>query len=147
MEINTKYHGKIQIEKKEVIQFEHGIPGFLEEKEFVILPFTNDGVFNILQSVGTPQLAFVVIQPFAFFWDYEFELDEQTVQSLQLQSEEDLLLYLILTLNENVEKTTANLKAPIIINKKKNLGKQVILNNTEYQTKHLLNSNQTEKIG
>jgi flagellar assembly factor FliW len=37
-----------------------------------------------------------------------------------------------------MEKITANLQAPVIINTKQQLAKQVILMNTAYETKHRL---------
>ncbi|WP_099361307.1 flagellar assembly protein FliW [Fredinandcohnia onubensis] len=136
MRIDTKYHGEIHIEEKEIITFANGLPGFLEEKKFVMLPFGDDTGISILQSVGTDQLAFVVTTPFFFFKEYDFALDDQVVDQLQLISEEDVTMFVILTVEDPFEKTTANLQAPVVINNKKQLGKQVILNNTRYQTKH-----------
>lgn len=138
MKIKTKYHGEVMIDQNEVIYFAQGIPGFLDEKEFIFLPFSDDGIYKILQSVTNPHLAFVSVNPFAFFPDYDFELDEQATNALELDTEKDIDLNVILTLNDSIEKTTANLQAPVLINRNKKLGKQVILVNSSYTTKHLL---------
>lgn len=138
MKIDTKYHGELHIEENQIITFANGIPGFLEEKEFVILPFGEETGISIMQAVENSQLAFVVTDPFFFFKDYDFTIDDQVVEQLQLESEKDVTVYVILTVQDPFEKTTANLQAPVVINHKKQLGKQVILTNTNYQTKHSL---------
>jgi flagellar assembly factor FliW len=138
LKLVTKYHGEQMVEENEVFRFENGIPGFDDEKEFVLLPFTDDSVFMILQSVTTPALAFVLADPFHFFKEYDFNLEEQVVDSLQLTSEKDVGVYVILTVQDPFQKTTANLQAPIIINATKRLGKQVILTNTKYESKHAI---------
>jgi flagellar assembly factor FliW len=137
VKIKTKYHGDINITEQDIIEFTHGIPGFLDEKQFVLLPL-EDTPFIILQSIQTPALGFVMIEPFSYFPTYDVELDEQTVEQLQLSSEKDVALYVILTVAEPFDDTTANLQAPVVINVNKRIGKQVILTNTPYKTKHRL---------
>jgi flagellar assembly factor FliW len=136
LKLATKYHGEQIVEEKEIIHFEKGIPGFDEEKEFVLLPFMDDSVFMILQSVLTPGLAFVIADPFHFFKEYDFTLEDQVVDALQLESEKNVTVFVILTVQDPFQNTTANLKAPVVINTEKKLGKQVILTNTEYGTRH-----------
>ncbi len=136
--METKYHSEIHIEENEIITFSKGIPGFLDENKFVILPFGEDTGVSVMQSVSNPQLAFVVTNPFFFYKEYDFKIDDQVVEQLQLDSDKDVTVYVILTLQDPFEKTTANLQAPVVINNKKQLGKQVILTNTSYQTKHAI---------
>lgn len=136
MKINTKYHGEIEIEDKAIIVFEEGIPSFENEKQFVILPLEEDSPFLILQSVTTPGLGFVIINPFEYFTDYTIDLSEPTVQKLNIANEEQVAIYTILTVQDPFENTTANLSGPIVINVKEQLGKQVILNTEKYTTKH-----------
>lgn len=136
MLIETKYHGQIDVDEKEVITFEHGIPGFLDEKKFILLPFSDDSQFMIMQSVETPQLGFVLTNPFHFFQEYDIEIPDYVVEELKIASERDVAIYSILTVQEPFEKTTANLQAPIVINDMKKLGKQCILSNPSYTTRH-----------
>jgi flagellar assembly factor FliW len=137
MNIDTKYHGTVAVKEEDIICFPHGLPGFANEKRFVLLPLA-DTPFVILQSVETPALGFVLIEPFSYFPTYEFELDEATVEQLNIESERDVAVYVILTVADPFHETTANLQAPIVINVHKRLGKQVILTNTDYKTKHRL---------
>ena len=66
MKISTKYFGEITINEEEILTFESGIPGFLDEKQFIIQMLTDDGLYSVLQSVTTPELAFVITDPFFF---------------------------------------------------------------------------------
>lgn len=136
LKIHTKYHGEIEINKDEIIQFPQGIPSFNDEKQFYLLPFADDTPIFILQSVQTPSLAFALIIPFDFFPNYEVKLSDQVIEALQLDKPEDVAIFNILTIQDPFEKTTANLQGPIIINNKKKLGKQVILSDSPYKTKH-----------
>jgi flagellar assembly factor FliW len=134
--IQTKYHGEIEINKDEILHFEKGIPGFLDEKEFVILPLSDDKSFSVMQSVKTQNLGFVIIRPFLYFQEYDFELDDSVVEELGIHSVEDVLVYSLLTVEDPFEKTTANLQGPVIINATNHKAKQVILNDGKYRTKH-----------
>ncbi|GIN64073.1 flagellar assembly factor FliW [Robertmurraya siralis] len=138
MKIATKYHGEIEIDQANIIHFNSGIPSFLEEKQFYVLPFADDGPFFILQSIQTPSLAFVIVSPFEFFPGYELKLPEHVVEALEIAQAEDVATFVILTVQEPFQNTTANLQGPIVINNKKKLGKQVILSDSSYTTKHLL---------
>ncbi|NGY87567.1 flagellar assembly protein FliW [Bacillus megaterium] len=138
MKISTSYHGDIEIDNQQTLTFNQGIPGFLEETEFVILPLPEAEAFQVLQSTQTKELAFIITDPFQFFLDYDFQLEPQEIEKLQLQQAEDATVYVLLTMSDSVEKITANLQAPVIINTKQQLAKQVILMNTAYETKHRL---------
>ena len=134
MKLLTKYHGEQIIDEKDIIAFDEGIPGFLDERVFVLLCLTDDQSFFVLQSVSTSNLAFIVTSPFLTYPDYEFKVDDEIVQSLGL-SEEHISVFSIVTAKDPFEESTINLQAPLIIDTKKGKGKQIILNQTNYQTR------------
>ncbi|MFD2442728.1 flagellar assembly protein FliW [Bacillus sp. CGMCC 1.16607] len=143
MKIQTKYHGEVQIDESKIIHFHQGIPSFLDEQQFFILPFADEGPFLIMQSVQTPSLAFVIVSPFDFFKAYSVKLTDQVIESLEIENQEDIVIFTILTIQEPFQNTTANLQGPIVINDANKLGKQVILSDSPYRTKHLLTSTLT----
>lgn len=138
MNIRTKYHGEITIQREDILSFEKGIPGFPDETQFVLIPLTDDGLFQVLQSTVNAEIGFLITDPFLFKKDYDFILDDAIVEDLQLQIEEDVKVMVIITPQEPFNRSTANLQAPVIINVKNQKARQVILNNTNYQTKHPL---------
>ncbi|TGB02368.1 flagellar assembly protein FliW [Halobacillus salinus] len=144
MQISTKYFGSIEVDEKELIQFKHGLPGFGDYRSFVHLPLEEAPLYSVLQSVDEHGLAFVVVNPYVFYKDYEFVIDEQTKKELDLQSPEEVDLYCVMTLQDPFDRSTMNLQAPIIVNKTNHRAKQMILNDPKYHTKHSLQLHKEE---
>lgn len=115
--------------------FPEGLPGFEAFREFILLPTEMPGLFW-LQSQQNQDLYFLVIHPGLVDRDYQIELDAETIDALQIESENDVNLYAIVTVPEDFRKMTANLKAPLVINIRNGRARQYVLTNTEYQTKH-----------
>lgn len=128
MKIETKYHGHIEIEGKDIWHFEKGIPGFEDEKQFTVLSFEGNDTFYVLQSVQTPSLGLIISNPFSFFKEYEIKLDDGVTHALSLEKPEDSMVYVILTVREPFNDSTANLQAPLIFNLSNKKAKQAILN-------------------
>ncbi len=138
MKVETRYHGTVDAAEQDVLSFPSGLPGFTDERQFIVLPLGDDSPFFILQSVETEGLAFVLAVPFQFFADYEFNLSDDVIEKLEIESENDVAVFMILTVQDPFEKTTANLQAPVVINQKKQVARQLVLNEKGYGTRHLL---------
>lgn len=138
MKLNTKYHGTIEYEKKDIIHFEKGILGFEKLREFVLFPAENNNFFSILHSTEDKDIGFVVASPFEILKSYELNLKDSIIKKLKISKEDDVLILNIVTLNSEIENITVNLKAPIIINIKEKLGEQIVLDNNKYSIKHPL---------
>lgn len=136
MKINTAYFGQVEIEDSEIINFPEGLPAFEHLKQFVILDAEEEIAFRWLQSLEDENIAFVIINPFLFKCDYEFKLSDHVLEKLKIESEADVAVYSIVVIPEKMEDITANLLAPVLINIKEKLGKQIVLENTAYHTKH-----------
>lgn len=138
MKVNTKYHGEVEYEEKDVITFKKGLPGFEGLKKFILFPVEDNEVFSVLHSIEDENTGLVVTSPFNVLKDYEFKLDEEKMKELQIESHENVIVLNTVTLSSAVENITMNLKAPIIINIKMQLGEQIILDNPEYLIKYPL---------
>ncbi|QPC47512.1 flagellar assembly protein FliW [Mangrovibacillus cuniculi] len=138
MKVETKYHGEIELLPEQTVTFTKGLPGFEEEKSFVVLPVVDNPAFFILQSTKTAELGFIVSSPFTFFQDYDITLPKTVVEELELENVEDADIWTILTVKNPFPTSTANLQAPVIINRRKQVGKQVVLIDTPYLTKQPL---------
>lgn len=135
MSVQTKYLGKVKVDSKNIINFPNGLPGFAQENQFTIMDLPENQFFQILQSMKTLELAFIVTNPYQLFEDYTFKLDSMILEKLKIEKQEEVLVLSIMTLISPFNESTLNLKAPIIINVKQKLGKQYILNEEEYPTK------------
>ncbi|MGN8832776.1 flagellar assembly protein FliW [Selenomonas montiformis] len=137
--VNTLRFGEIEVEENKIVHFEHGIPAFDEEHEFLIIPYDEESPYVFLQSLNTPDLAFLMTMPFVFFPDYEFEIDDETQARLGITKQEDMLVYTLLTIpGGRVQDMTANLMAPVLINAQNMQAVQLVLDKSRYTTKHRL---------
>lgn len=131
MNIETKFLGQVIVEEKEIIHFPNGLPGFEDQKEFVILLLEKDSPFAILQSIKEIEIGFVIAFPFSFKENYAFDLAEEDKEELEITSPEDLITYAIVTLKEPFNSSTLNLQAPILINHRQKVAKQLVLQDSK----------------
>ncbi|MGG0662683.1 flagellar assembly protein FliW [Viridibacillus arvi] len=137
MNIKTKFLGSVEIKEEDIIKFEEGIPGFEGAKKFIILPLEQESPFAILQSIEQVEVGFVVAFPFLFKKNYAFDLPKSDKVSLKAEVESDIVTYSIVTLKDPFESSTLNLLAPVLINIKEKIGKQIVLqDNEKYALRH-----------
>ena len=136
VKIKTTRFDEIEVSEEEVIELPAGLIGFPELKRYVLLDHDTDSPFKWLQSLDDGAIAFVLINPLLFKPDYTVEVSESEVADLALDKEEDAVISVIITMPSNPQNMTANLKAPLVFNLKNRKGRQVILNNSAYTTRH-----------
>ena len=146
--IYTSRFGEIEVDEKKIVHFKDGIPAFEDEHEFVILPYEEDSPYYFMQSLKSPDLAFLLTIPFIFFNDYTFELDDETIRELGIEDSENIFYYSMITIpNGSVRYMTANLLAPIVLNGANMQAKQVVLEKSNYTTKHRLFPDSAKREG
>ena len=110
------------------------LPGFPEARSFVLEPVEEQaGVLSILRCTDAEGPEFVVAVPEVFFPDYSPEIDETTAERLGVTRAEDALVFVILTVAEQIEHTTANLMAPVIVNRHTGDALQALLVASSYE--------------
>jgi len=144
MKTDTKYFGEITYEPDELLTFPKGLYGFEDEQSFLLLPFAENGTLFSLQSVKTPQLSFILMDPFSLDGSYAPVLQEEELQFLGVERSEDLFYYVMCVVREPVAESTVNMRCPVAIN---DAGKamQVILENTAWHMRHRLSEFQREE--
>ncbi|MBQ9493768.1 MAG: flagellar assembly protein FliW [Oscillibacter sp.] len=144
MKINTKYFGEIAYEQDELLTFPKGLYGFEDEQSFLLLPFAENGTLFSLQSVKTPQLSFILMDPFSLDGSYAPVLQPEELQFLNVERSEDLFYYVMCVVKEPVAESTVNMRCPVAINDN---GKalQVILENTSWHMRHQLSEFRREE--
>ncbi len=146
--VYTSRFGEIEVDEQKIVHFKNGIPAFEEEHEFIILPYDEESPYYFMQSLRSPDLAFLLTIPFIFFPEYTFEIDEETVQELDITNRDEIFYYTMVTIpNGSIRYMTANLLAPIVLNSKNMHAKQVVLEKSNYTTKHRLFPEPAKKEG
>ncbi|MCX6117381.1 MAG: flagellar assembly protein FliW [Proteobacteria bacterium] len=145
--VKTTRFGEIDVPENEVIHLPLGLIGFPELKKYVLLDHDKESPFKWFQSLEDGAIAFVLIDPLLFKPDYVAEVTDNELTELDVQTEEDLVISVIVTVPSNPQNMTANLKAPLIFNLKNRRGKQVILNTSQFNTRHNIMDEVRERVG
>ena len=137
--LSSKYFGEIEYESGDVIHFEAGLFGFEEERDFLLMPFEGGGGSMLcLQSVRTPALAFVVLDPFTLKPDYAPELERGELKAFGVKEAGELGFYVLCAVKNPVSESTVNLKCPVVIHPGTREARQVIMEIEGYGMRHPL---------
>ena len=131
--IQTRF-GEVEYDPANLLIFPAGLIGFPTLRSFIVMPNKKQGPLFWIQSVDDPDIAFVLTDPTNFFLDYVVKPDSAERQSLQIGEEDECFVLTVVTVPPD-QKITLNLAAPILFAPKTNRAIQVILENTEYQSR------------
>lgn len=136
MLIETTRFGQVDIDGSKIITLPDGLLGFPKHRRFALVQTSSDPVFFWLQSVDDPTLAFVVCDPLAFVPDYSVPIRADDVEALGLEDLSDCQVLVIV--NKVDGALTANLLGPLVVGAHSLIGKQLVLSDKRYGTRHKL---------
>lgn len=138
MEIRTSRFGTLDVPRDLVIHLAGGLLGFPESEEFVVLEHDAEGSpFKWLQSVDTPSLAFIIVDPHHLVSDYVLQTERDIRDAIGPFDPGDLSTIAIVTVPRGrPHEMTANLRAPIVVRFSAREGKQIILTNDNLSLNH-----------
>lgn len=146
MKLQTKYFGEIDYVEDDILTFPSGPFGFEEEHQFLLLPFEGSaGSLLCFQSIQTPALAFVAMDPFSLLPDYTPILQPHELKELGVADSQDLAFYVLCVVKKPVSDSTVNLKCPVAIHPDSRVARQVILDSDAYEMRHPLAQFRTEE--
>ena len=139
MLIQTRFFGEVDIEDEKILTFDNGIMGFEDMKRWTLIydiEKGSEGPISWFQSLDMAELALPVINPYTVTAVYEPVVEDELLKPLGEFKDEELVTFLTITIPaEDPSKTTANFRAPILINPVNRKGIQVIVNNEDYPIK------------
>lgn len=142
MLIDTTRFGEIEAEADDLVTFPDGIPGFAGRRRMLVINGgdllgaeqgeDHPGLFW-LQDADDPDLAFLTTVPWTAYPDYDVdpELDQKVFGETE---PDDVCVLAIVTVRRDGESATltTNLLAPIIIDQRRRVGKQVVIENGDW---------------
>ena len=136
MKANTKYFGMVDIDEEKVLTFSDGLSGLEDYKKFAVINDieNENATISWLQSLEEPGFALPIIDPLLIKGDYDPVVEDEWLESIG--KEEDYFVLVTLTVPEDIEKMTANLKAPIVVNMNTRKGAQIIVENQDYSVRY-----------
>ena len=140
MNVETQLFGSITITDDKIINFSDGIIGFPDYKRFTLIiggekEQENEAAVFWLQSMDDGDFAIPVVDPFAVFEEYNPVIEDEWLKGLGGHNEEDLLVFLTMTVPEDITQMTVNQKAPLVINTDTQKACQIIVEDDTYQVR------------
>lgn len=139
MKVETTRFGAIEVPDDEIVTFDDGLPGFAGRRSMVLLGAgelagaDNGGGHHALywlQDVADPDLAFLTTVPWAVYPDYDIDVD---LDDLGIDLD-DLCVLAIVTVRrgDGAVRLTSNLLAPVVIDTRRRVGRQLILQDSDW---------------
>ncbi len=126
MEIVTRRFGRIGVEPDAIIRFPRGLFGLENCHDWVLLADTRNNVLAWLQSVEQPEVALAVVSPRRFMPDFRIRVARCELAPLELEDAREAQVLVVVGKTDRA--MTLNLKAPLVLNLQRRLGRQVITN-------------------
>jgi flagellar assembly factor FliW len=126
MRVNTTRFGRLEVQADDVLLFSNGVLGLEDCRHWVLLADAENEALGWLQCVSRPEIALAVVSPRRFVADYQLRVARCEINPLELDDLEHAQVLLIV--GKNQYGATLNLKAPLVINIDRRLGRQVIAN-------------------
>jgi flagellar assembly factor FliW len=135
MKLQTRAFGEIEIDEAKTVRMTEPMPGFPMLKRFAVLDPDPENPFKWFQAVDDPDVCFLISDPKTFFPDYRVKIHVANLPDLEIEQETDTIVAVIVNLGGDPSHMTANLRAPLVFNLRKNLCRQIILDNVEYKVR------------
>ena len=114
------------------------MPGFPAHRQFVLVRLNEEGLLYAFTSIEDPELRFLVAPPEPFFPDYAPEIENDVFAALNTKDPDRLLLLVVIT--AGTDETTANLMAPIVVDRDSMRAMQVVLNDSSMPVRAIMRS-------
>lgn len=108
----------------------HPLPGLPGLTSYRLQGLEASGVLFSLQAEGS-DVSLTLAAPWAFFPGYAPVLSDEDVDLLGLTGADDAMLLVVLTVGDTVGASTANLLAPLVVNRRDGRAVQVLLTGSE----------------
>jgi len=126
VKIDSTRFGTIEVPDDTILTFPSGMIGFGDLHRYTILKQREDSVFLWLQSVDDGALAFPIVLPWVFYWDYEVQLSDEDMRLLEVERADQISIYCVVRVSANVREATINLFSPIVVNNAERTSRQIL---------------------
>ena len=138
MIVQSTRFGELEVSDEQILDFPQGLLGFPEEKRFALMEYKPDSPFYFLQSLADPDLTFLMINPFAFFNDYEFDMDDALMAEIGVTADNPPTVFNIATVKDTIANMTVNLAGPVLVNMRDRKAAQWVIEKTQFPTRYPL---------
>ncbi len=125
MRFKSSRFGVLRVDANGILLFPEGLVGHEQHRHFVLLSESRNKSVGWLQSLRDPEFALAVVTPQSFVPHYQLRVHRSQLDTLPWGPDDQSLILAIV--NKNAQNTlTLNLRAPLVINLDRCLGRQVV---------------------
>ena len=136
--VESSLLGTLSVPSSQTYDFSNGLLGFPNALGFALIPTDRSGLFW-LQSTEFEALTFLLVDPFQFVDDYGVDLGPKELGDLASGDAAQILLLCVLSLPRTQDdQPTVNLQGPLALHVSRGEGRQVVLQDSNYGTRHLV---------
>ena len=135
--ILSKRLGAIDLDEAAILHFPAGLPGFEHCTRFALLERPAAAPIVFLQSLDTPEICFLAAPVTAIDPSYQLAMTPEDLGCIGVESAEDALCLAILSLADG-GRFTANLLAPVVIERTSRRAVQAVRVDSRYSHQHPL---------
>ncbi len=135
MKINSAKLGEIEYSEDDVITLSSPLLGFPDLQDFLIISDDNSYPFLWFQSVEDADICFILIETNTFFKDYNPDIPKRELKVIAISDKKEMKLFSIVVVPTDPKLSTANLRAPLVVNFEKNLATPIIHDDDAYKIK------------
>ncbi|MGO8704863.1 MAG: flagellar assembly protein FliW [Candidatus Brocadiia bacterium] len=121
----TRQLGVMEIAKDKVLCFVAPLLGFESFRKYTLLPVAGARPFFSLQSLEEPQLAFPVLRADELAIEYPLSPDD--LRRVAATSPDQITCWVVVALPADGTPIRPNLRAPLVVNEKKQLAAQIVV--------------------
>jgi flagellar assembly factor FliW len=124
--------GELEIDPARVVDLPGGLVGFPELRRFAVVDLEEGNPFRWLQSMDQHDVGFIISEPTLFAGDYHLELRAESLARLGVESLEETVAFVLVSIGHALREVTANLRAPVIVSLRTQRGFQAALTDPRY---------------
>jgi flagellar assembly factor FliW len=124
MRIDSTRFGAVTIEPEDILTFPQGLIGWEDLRHWVLLCDSENSSLGWLQCVARPEVALPVVSPRKYVPGYQARVKKSQLSALEITPDHQAFVLAVLARNDG--QLTVNLRAPIVINLDRRLGRQVV---------------------
>ena len=124
MNLETSRFGTLEVDPGRILLLPDGLVGMPSDRHWVLLRESSTEAVGWLQSLTDPELALPVVAPQRFVLNYRLRIHRREVASLPWSPRDQVMVLAIVSKTSGL--LTLNLRAPVMVNLDRLLGRQVV---------------------
>ncbi|WP_447968307.1 flagellar assembly protein FliW [Nitrospira sp. M1] len=128
MKVATSRFGEVEVTEESIVTFPSGLVGLPNYVRYVVFDVEQGSGYQWLQSLEDETLAVVIMPADVLEPEFPKQITEESVMDLNVNNDDQVSISVIVTIPAGrPDQATANFRAPIVVNLRTRIGKQIIL--------------------